>query len=489
VLVVGERIGSYRVEARLGEGGMGLVFAAVHETIGKRAAIKVLRAELSENAEVMRRFFNEARATSQVRHPGLVDVYDFGQLPSGSAYIVMELLEGETLYSRLRRQPCLGEPLAVALGSQLAAALGAAHLRGVIHRDLKPDNIFLVDDAALPCRLRAKVLDFGVAKLEDALRTTIAGTIIGTPKYMAPEQCRGDIALDHRADIYSLGCILFEMLCGRPPFIGHGSGEVIAAQLFQEPPSLRGLAPAVSPAMEEVVRRCLAKRVDQRFASMIEVGVALAALQDESQARAEKATLVDQLPPPARDKRITTLSSGVKVVGNARTTRVRNAGLSAVGLLALATVAGIVTARHVSSAPSPSSSPPSPPPPVPVAVTAPAPAPAPAVEHAPAPTWQQHLVRLDIDSTPSSAEVFAADGTRVGTTPFSIDRPRSAERLVYTMRKKGYRPYELSLAPSMDQTVRARLVRERTAPRPSTTSDAPDDDAPALNDLKDPFGN
>src|SRR4051794_26757272 len=105
---------------------MGLVFAAVHETIGKRAAIKILRAELSQNAEVMRRFFNEARATSQIRHPGLVDVYDFGQLPNGCAYIVMELLEGETLHGRLRRQPCLGEPLAVALGSQLAAALGAA---------------------------------------------------------------------------------------------------------------------------------------------------------------------------------------------------------------------------------------------------------------------------------------------------------------------------------------------------------------------------
>jgi tRNA A-37 threonylcarbamoyl transferase component Bud32 len=525
--VIGERVGSYRVVERLGEGGMGLVYAGVHETIGKRAAIKILRSEYSRDAEVMRRFFNEARATSQIRHLGLVDVYDFGQLPNGCAYIVMELLEGESLHARLRRQPRPPEPLALAIASQLAAALGAAHLRGVIHRDLKPDNIFLLDDAALPCGLRVKVLDFGVAKLSDAAGArTRAGTIVGTPKYMAPEQCRGEAGLDHRADIYSLGCIMYELAAGRPPFIGSGAGEVIAAQLFQEPPPLATLAPAVTPGFARVVRRCLAKKAAERYDTMVELGVALGELAGAGRAAPPTTTEMELLPealelgPGERTRRDTTLSRGVSVVGNVRptVTRLRQASLAALVLLGLA--AGGVTwlvARHAGvgmaapAAPSPGAE----------ASAATSAAALPAVLAtapagtmvAPAAKAVVPTVRLELESFPPAAEVISADGERVGETPWASDRPRGTERVVYFLRKKGYRLHQLSLDPSVDQTVRVRLVPElrataaapigpakaSAAPAKGSTApaapaapaepDAAEPESPAakVNELKNPF--
>jgi len=268
-------LGSYRILHELTSGGMGTVFRAEHMLLGRPAAVKLLRRDLSTSPALVQRFVNEARAVTACKHPGIVEVYDFGYTEDGHAFIVMEFLDGESLGRRLARLR-LTEVEATAIAHGVASALRAAHRVGVIHRDLKPDNVFLVPDPDGGVD-RTKVLDFGIAKLADAAsdsRNTQTGALIGTPLYMAPEQARAAAAIDHRADLYSLGCILYHMLTGRPPFVAEGAGEIIALQMFGEvvPPSR--LAP-VTPEMERLVLRLLDKDPAQRFASAGDLASAL----------------------------------------------------------------------------------------------------------------------------------------------------------------------------------------------------------------------
>ena len=193
--MLGQRVNNFEIVRVLGEGGMGAVYVAKHPLIAKRVAIKVLKPELSVDAEQVQRFFNEARATSAIRHPNIVEVIDLGRLPAGTPYLVMELLEGETLAERLGRLGALQLPLALDFAGQAATALEAAHAHGIVHRDLKPENLFLVPDQRVAGHELVKVLDFGIAKLRGELSpgsvNTIAGAVLGTPPYMSPEQCRG----------------------------------------------------------------------------------------------------------------------------------------------------------------------------------------------------------------------------------------------------------------------------------------------------------
>src|SRR5689334_4401433 len=185
----GSVIGQYRVTGVLGEGGMGVVYAAEHTLLGRPAALKLLLPELSSKQDIVQRFFNEARAATAIRHPGIVEIYDFGWTNEGAAYIVMELLQGETLRARRARGP-MPWSAALAITRQIAGALGAAHAKGIVHRDLKPDNIFLVPDPEVPGGERIKLLDFGIAKLAGQAvgqHMTRTGAVIGTPTYMAPE--------------------------------------------------------------------------------------------------------------------------------------------------------------------------------------------------------------------------------------------------------------------------------------------------------------
>ena len=274
----GETLGSYRILDKLGEGGMGTVYLAEHSLIGRKAAVKVLLPELSQNPEIVTRFFNEARASTAIAHPGIVQAFDFGHHRDGSAFIVMELLVGESLEDRLKRQNELAEGEAARITRHSASALAAAHDAGIIHRDLKPGNIFLCTDPEMEGGERAKILDFGIAKLAgsgDSDFKTRTGSMMGTPVYMSPEQCRGAGEIDHRSDIYSLGCVLFRMVCGRPPFVAQGFGEIIAAHLYQPPPSPRAFAPHLSPQLEAVIQRTLCKSPDERFATMTELAEAL----------------------------------------------------------------------------------------------------------------------------------------------------------------------------------------------------------------------
>jgi serine/threonine-protein kinase len=274
--MIGEVFGNYRVTAKLGEGGMGEVYLAEHPSIGRKVAVKMIRAAFSNDAETLRRFVREARSTATLRHPALVDIMDYGvHETTGTAYIIMEYLEGESLDARLERVGQLAPARAAEIARQIALGMAAAHRAGIIHRDLKPANVHLIADVDRPGVDVVKVLDFGIAKLANndtgAGPTTRSDVLLGTPRYMAPEQCRGGGSLDHRVDIYSLGCLLYEALCGRPPFAYQWPGELIAAHLAEMPVPVRRLVPEIPEALESIVMRAIAKHPDHRQPAMIHV--------------------------------------------------------------------------------------------------------------------------------------------------------------------------------------------------------------------------
>ena len=280
--MLGLRVGSYTVIAKLGEGGMGVVYLAEHSVMKRKAVVKVLRQELTTNEEIARRFINEATAAASIRHPGIVDVMDVGTHERGFLFILMEFLDGEGLADRIRRLGVLSPEQAVSITRQAAGALSAAHRANIVHRDLKPDNLFVVPVPDVRGGERVKVLDFGIAKLSGegmASLATRTGTMMGTPVYMSPEQCRGAGSVDHRSDLYSLGCILFEMLTGRPPFVGEGIGDLISSHMKEPPPTLRSFNATLPASLEPVVERLLRKKADDRYQSCDELVAALDALE------------------------------------------------------------------------------------------------------------------------------------------------------------------------------------------------------------------
>ncbi|MFL5305827.1 MAG: serine/threonine-protein kinase [Polyangia bacterium] len=277
--MIGERVNNYEVRSVLGEGGMGAVYLAEHPFMGRKAAIKVLRPELAQDPSLVERFMNEARAANAIHHPNIIDIIDVGLLPSGIPYMMMEFLDGESLARRIERGR-LSVAEAVDVATQTAWALQAAHAKEIVHRDLKPDNLFLVPDDGRPFGARVKVLDFGIAKLRGELSgggaKTQTGSVMGTPPYMSPEQCRGlTEEIDHRTDIYALGIILYEMLVGAPPFMSAGWGDVVLMHVTKPVPPPRDKNPAVSPELEAVILKALAKRSDDRWSSMDELDAAL----------------------------------------------------------------------------------------------------------------------------------------------------------------------------------------------------------------------
>ena len=298
--MLGTRVGNYRITAVIGEGGMGAVYRAVHEAIGRPVAVKLLLPEISNSRDMVARFFNEARSAASIKHPGIVEAHDFGFLPDGRAYIIMELLDGESLASRLRRPHRMPRSQVLHIARSVARALHAAHEAGIVHRDIKPDNIFLVPDPEVVTGERVKLLDFGIAKLggDGAERgLTKTGAVMGTPTYMAPEQCRGAGAVDRRADLYALGCILYQMLCGRPPFVAEGAGEIIARHLYFQPEPPRSFDPDIAPPLEALVMTLLQKDPAHRPATALAVVEAIDRL--DGAVGAAPVQLAAISPPPA----------------------------------------------------------------------------------------------------------------------------------------------------------------------------------------------
>jgi serine/threonine-protein kinase len=396
----GASFGAYRAVRKIGQGGMGEVYLGEHALIGRRAAIKLLRRERT-TGDALERFFTEARATSAMEDPGIVQIYDFGVTDAGVAYLVMEYLDGESLAYRLRRRGKLGPHEAVRLTRQLAGSLAATHTAGIVHRDLKPENVFIVRDSEAMGGERPKILDFGIAKLEREATsgTTRAGQIMGTPAYMSPEQCTDAARIDFRTDIYSLGCVLFHMLTGRPPFDDTGIGTVVEAHLVKRAPAPSAIASSVPTLLDPIVARCLAKKPDDRFASMAELQQACDAAL--AQLPASAASMPDFATAPTIDGDASTSTIG-NSFGESRKLHPARVGVWA-GIAIAAVAAGVVIAVMTTRSSSPATTPappaaaepkptvepivepPAPPPPAPAAqppvdapaqVVAPPPAPA-----------------------------------------------------------------------------------------------------------------
>jgi serine/threonine-protein kinase len=285
--LVGSTIdGKYRIESKLGQGGMGAVYCATRLLIGDTVAIKVLHTDRVADRQATERFRREAQAAARLKHPNVVTIHDFGVTNKNLAYLVMEMVEGESLRSIIKRQGPLAPSSAAEIVSQVCAALEEAHQRHIVHRDLKPDNIIVADSQT---GLRVKVLDFGIAKLRDLPITddslTQTGAVLGTPRYMSPEQCMGE-ELDGRSDIYSLGVILYEMLSGVTPFNSPSLTALIMQQVNQLPPSLRAVNANITPAIEQVVMWALEKKPEARPQTAGALGQALRnAVSGEAQAR------------------------------------------------------------------------------------------------------------------------------------------------------------------------------------------------------------
>ena len=353
----------YRVTRTIGRGGMGAVYEGTQLRLNKRVAIKVLARDLSSNQEALARFRREAEVTSQLGHPHIVQVNDFGTTASGEPYLVMEFLEGEDLDQRIRRARYLSLAATTNIVKQIASALSSTHARGIVHRDLKPANVFLVEVEGEADFV--KIVDFGISKVRAAsLRLTGASAVMGTPNYMAPEQAAGQVEeVDHRTDQWSLACIVYEMLSGRGPFLGETIHSLLYQVIHQEPPRLTSLNPNLSTEIEKIVARGMSKQKGDRFptinafsrafmAAAAGGGASMAVSTAPAQAAATPAHLIPAASSPSVPQPTTLSRTASELVSTLSKLR---AGLTSkwaiLGAIALLAVAVFALTRPKSSQP------------------------------------------------------------------------------------------------------------------------------------------
>ncbi len=482
--LVGQVIdGRYRIESVLGEGGMGLVYRATHVALGKPLAIKVLRPDVSRDTRMIARFRQEAQSASNIGNEHIIDITDFGSLPDGSTYFAMEFLEGRDLTSLIESGGRLAPQRAVHIAKQICMALGAAHERGIVHRDLKPDNIFLVSRGRDPDFV--KVLDFGIAKVGgQSSKLTQAGQVFGTPHYMSPEQCQGK-GVDHRTDIYALGVILYEMLTGVVPFDADNLMGILTQHLYEEPVPPSQMEPPVEldPALERIVLRCLAKDLDQRYASMEEVLTELESvhpLGSVSHLSAQGSS-----PQSSGSMAFGQTAAALESLELAPARRSRKRGLL-LGGAAVLLLGGTAAAFFLGSSPREEAEArpllEAPAKPTPAAAGAGATAeeasgqgtstaaPQGGVEGTGAASPEEHgapdTAKVSLSTEPVGAEVWMGEEL-LGNAPLAIPRPAKGEKVELLLRLPGYKDREVRVSAFTAEQVRVRLEKESSSHRRS----------------------
>jgi eukaryotic-like serine/threonine-protein kinase len=480
-LMPGTMVGEYRIEGKLGEGGMGQVFAAIHPVIGKRAAIKVIKLELCANAEAVERFVQEARAVNQIGHANIVDVFAFGTLPDGRRYLVMEWLRGESLSARLKREKLSVEEVCDIL-DPICRALEGAHEKRIIHRDLKPDNVFLC--AVKGDKPVVKLLDFGIAKLagtEDTrLERTRTGSMLGTPAYISPEQARGR-GVDERTDIYALGAMAFEMFTGRPPFDADNAMDMISSHLHDPAPAPCSVVPGLPPALDTLLLGMLEKDPGNR-PSLQRVRDSLADIRRAPMAsratvRAAPPLVDNGAPIPAERPRAVSVETTAKVERGGKGKWIALAVVIAAGAAAAVIVGG---GRASKPAPPPPAAAVEPSKPAPV-VEAPAPTPAPAPVVAPRPAQLSIAVNVPDATIEVGGKTVKAENGRA-----QVSLPPGEYELSVSAPGRKPASKQLTLAEGATVAEKIHLERGKSAARPSAGSKPTTKPTPPADKPKEP---
>ncbi|MCA9717053.1 MAG: serine/threonine protein kinase [Myxococcales bacterium] len=449
---------TYKVIDKLGEGGMAAVYLAEHVTIGKRVAVKVLFPEHAHRSDLVERFLQEARAASAIDHENVVEINDFGQTPTGSVFFVMEYLSGEDLADTIARQGRLPWPRIREIALQICAGLGAAHDRGIIHRDLKPENCFRISRRGTDDFI--KVLDFGIAKVTQdadgpAKGLTKTGSIFGSPEYMPPEQAAG-VPVDHRADIYSLGCILYELLTGRTPFHAETYMGLLTMHMYEPPLPPRQAAPdaEVPVDVEAIVLKAMQKSPDNRFQDMREFA---RAIESVGSGAGPVVVVTENIKRPRGAALLMGLDGGDAGYDEGRG---RGRLIAIAAIVGALVIAGLAWALTRGEEPEPE--------PAPVEEKAPPPAP---VKAPPEPPPAPAVVTLRVTAQEGiEGEVFDdRDDVRLGAIGEAIELPQREGSRDVRVEAEGYehQVHEVSLA--QDRELSVELVKAKRT-RPSKSS-------------------
>ena len=490
--------GRYRVIRKLGEGGMGTVYLAEHETIEKKVALKVLLHEYARKPDLKDRFLQEAKAAAKIGHENIVDITDFGPTPDGSVFFAMEFLEGQDLSQVIKKEGALPWSRAKPILVQICRALGAAHSKGIVHRDMKPENIYLIEREGRSDFV--KLLDFGIAKMnveKGEKRLTRTGMIFGTPEYMSPEQAQGNTP-DHRVDIYAVGVIMYELLTASVPFKADTFMGILTKHIFENPvpPSQLNPEAGIPVEVEEIILKAMAKDRAERFQSMTEMAAAIA----QASGRMTRPTGDNpQLPPRRIASPSQTYAPAASLPRPSTVTELpdrppRSSGPLLIGVIvALLVVGGVATAVVMRG--NEPERPPVPTRPVRAPTTRPA-----AVKP------EAVTVEITVKSRPPGAAIFrgapAAGKEPIGVTPKTVKLPRDDRSLLLTLRLEGYRDESIAIVPSKDKELIAPLTRKPspvvrrpphpkrppTPKRPPEPKKAPGAKKPErVDDLMNPF--